>query len=59
MTRAGAIPTARKARSVDDVRRIAHQEFVRWFDATLAGDETAHATIARDVLALWTEQRAD
>lgn len=38
-----------EAHSVDDVRRIAHQEFVRWFDEKLAGPEVRFDSVAQDI----------
>ena len=44
------------AQSMDDVRRIAHDEFVRWFDPQLAGAESRYAEIGREVWQLWTSR---
>ncbi|OMQ15781.1 hypothetical protein A7K94_0207120 [Modestobacter sp. VKM Ac-2676] len=37
------------ARSVDDVRRIVHGEFVHWFDAGTAGPEETYGAIAEEI----------
>ncbi|EHR63746.1 hypothetical protein SaccyDRAFT_4951 [Saccharomonospora cyanea NA-134] len=42
-----------EASSVADVRRMAHEEFVRWFDAELAGPESRYTAIAQEVWRLW------
>ncbi len=38
--------------SADDVRRITHEEFVRWFDAQLAGAPERYSVIAEEIWAL-------
>lgn len=38
-----------QAHSVDDVRRIAHEEFVGWFDAQTAGPESRYQAVAEDI----------
>jgi len=39
--------------SVDEMRRIVHEEFVRWFDAATAGPEERYSTIASEIWQLW------
>ncbi|MGY1692328.1 hypothetical protein [Geodermatophilus sp. SYSU D01105] len=41
------------ARSVEDVQRLVHEEFVRWFDADTAGPASRYAAIAQDVWSTW------
>ena len=43
-----------EARSLDDVRRIVHEEFVRWFDAPPAGPEVKYQALAEDIWRVWT-----
>lgn len=45
-----------RAASVDDLRRIVHDVFVRWFDADLAGPESRYGEIAADIWALWGDE---
>jgi hypothetical protein len=40
--------------SADDVRRVVHEEFVRWFDEATAGSEQHYTTLASDIWHLWT-----
>jgi hypothetical protein len=42
-----------RARSLDDVRTLVHEEFVRWFDVDLAGPTHRYEGIAREVWAIW------
>ncbi len=42
-----------RARSVGDVRTLVHEEFVRWFDADIAGPEQRYEDNAREVWAIW------
>jgi len=43
------LPRLRGCQSVDDVRRVVHEEFVRWFDAGNAGPEERYTAIASDI----------
>jgi hypothetical protein len=53
-TETGTIwPRLRDCQSEDEVRRIIHEEFVRWFDAAIAGPEERYSTIASEVWQLW------
>src|SRR5262245_10878085 len=46
------VPRLRRCRSVDDVRRVVHEEFVEWFDVVTAGPSEKYETIARRI---WEE----
>jgi len=46
------LPRLRTCRSVDDVRRVVHEEFVTWFDADIAGPQERYETIAKRI---WEE----
>jgi hypothetical protein len=48
-----------EASSVEDLRAIVHQEFVRWFDAQIAGPPERYSTIAAEIWALRTESGPD
>lgn len=41
-----------EASSADDVRRIVHEEFVRWFDPQIAGPAQRYSAIADEIWAL-------
>lgn len=43
-----------EARSVEDVRRIAHEEFVRWFTVDIAGPDERYQNIAEEIWAVWS-----
>ncbi len=47
------LPRLRSCRSADDVRRVIHEEFVRWFDASTAGPEEHYAKIANEIWERW------
>ncbi len=47
------LPRLRGCHSEDDVRRVVHQEFVRWFDADIAGPEERYAKIAGEIWDHW------
>ena len=42
----------RDAGTVDDVRRIVHEEFVHWFDTDTAGPAAGYQAIAEELWAL-------
>ncbi len=50
------LPRLKEAHSVEDVRKILHEEFVFWFSPHLAGPEEKYQLIAVDVWAAY--QRA-
>jgi hypothetical protein len=43
------VPRVSKAFGPGEVRRIVHEEFVRWFDAGIAGPEEAYESLAQRV----------
>jgi hypothetical protein len=43
------IPRISKASGPAEVRRIVHEEFVRWFDAGLAGPEETYDAVAGQI----------
>ena len=43
------IPRLRSATSREDVRRVVHEEFMRWFDGGMAGGEANYDAIATEV----------
>jgi hypothetical protein len=46
------LPRLGHCRSVDAVRRIVHEEFVKWFDVVTAGPPEKYQTVARRI---WEE----
>jgi hypothetical protein len=47
------LPLLRSCSSAEDVRRIVHQEFVRWFGADSAGPEEHYSNIATEIWECW------
>jgi len=43
-----------EATSPDDVQRIVHEEFVRWFDRQIAGPVERYRVVAESIWGLWT-----
>lgn len=43
------LPRLADAQSAGDVRRILHEEFIRWFGEDLAGPDTAYDTPAQEI----------
>ena len=52
------LPRLRNCKSADDVRRVVHQEFVRWFELSNAGPESSYTAIAAEIWDLWQRSRA-
>jgi hypothetical protein len=46
------LPRLRDCRSAEDVRRIVHEEFVRWFDVVTAGPPEKYQAVAKRI---WEE----
>lgn len=42
-----------KVSDLDQIRELVHQEFVRWFDADLAGSPSKYTALAQKVLTIW------
>ncbi len=50
------LPRLHTCKSVDDVRRVVYEEFVRWF-ALSSGPEDQYGPIASDIWELWQRER--
>jgi hypothetical protein len=48
-----SVAALRGCESASDVRRVVHEEFVRWFDAGNAGPEERYSDIASEIWQLW------
>ena len=53
------LPRMRGCHSSDDVLRVVHEEFVRWFDSTIAGSPARYQEIASEMWRLWQGYRDD
>lgn len=47
------LPRLRECESAKDVRRITHEEFVRWFEPHTVGPEDAYTEIAEQIWLAW------
>lgn len=47
------LPRLHSCKSEEDVRRVVHEEFVRWFDEHTAGPEERYTQIAAEIWQLW------
>ena len=47
------LPRLKGCQSPEDVRRVVHEEFVRWFDAPIAGAQERYASIASEIWEHW------
>jgi hypothetical protein len=52
------LPRLKDCGSAEDVRRVVHEEFVRWFDPVTAGPENAYAKIAAEIWEIVQKSRA-
>jgi hypothetical protein len=53
------LPRLRTCTSADDVQRVVHEEFCRWFDEDCAGDIERYEEISRDIWAQICDRRWD
>lgn len=51
------LPRLKTCLNAEDVRDVLHEEFVRWFDADIAGPQERYAPIAEELWQLWLEYR--
>ncbi|MGA9545038.1 MAG: hypothetical protein WBQ85_15795 [Candidatus Sulfotelmatobacter sp.] len=47
------LPRLRSCHSSEEVLRVVHEEFVRWFDADTAGPQERYEQIASELWQLW------
>jgi len=47
------LPRLTSANSIDDVRLIVYEEFVKWFDENIAGPIEKYSDIAKEVWRVW------
>jgi hypothetical protein len=43
------LPRLKEVRSPENLQEIIHEEFVRWFDADIAGSKAKYARIAQEI----------
>lgn len=48
------LPRLGEATSADDVQRIVHEEFVRWFGGEIAGSATLYVGVAKKIWDAWS-----
>jgi len=51
------LPRLRNCNSEQDVQRVLHEEFVRWFDAVTAGPMEQYSGMASEIWRLWQQHR--
>lgn len=44
-----------EAQSEDGLRRMVHEEFVRWFDPETTGAEARYAPVANELWRIWSD----
>jgi len=52
------LPRLETCHSAEDVLRVVHEEFVRWFDAGTAGSLERYREIAAEIWRFWVEHKA-
>jgi hypothetical protein len=53
------LPRLRNCHSACEVRLVVHEEFVRWFDASIAGPPENYTKIAEEIWQSWQKFNAD
>lgn len=51
------LPRLRECATLMDLQMTVHQEFVRWFDAVIAGPEEKYHRIAEEIWIAWEQLR--
>lgn len=51
------LPRLKKCDSVGEVRKVIHQEFLRWFDPETAGSEETYEVMAQEIWVAWQTYR--
>ena len=51
------LPRLRECSSVQDVRRVVHEEFIRWFSSDQAGPEESYNAIAEEIWREWKSEK--
>lgn len=49
------LPRLERCRNVEDVTNVLYEEFVRWFDADIAGPRERYLAIAAELWPLWLD----
>ena len=52
------LPRLHNCHTVDDVARVVHEEFVRWFGAGIAGQPATYSKIGADIWSVWQARNA-
>ena len=52
------LPRLETCQSAEDVLHVVHQEFVRWFDAGIAGPQSRYTETAVEIWRLWNEHKS-
>ena len=52
------LPRLAQCGSAVEVRRVVHEELVRWFDAKMAGPETRYDALAAEIWRAWRATRS-
>jgi hypothetical protein len=53
------LPRLRSCQTSDDVLRVVHEEFIRWFDLNTARSQEGYIEIASEIWKLWQKFRSD
>jgi len=51
------LPRLRDCQSANDVQKVVHEEFVRWFGGSSAGPLESYAEISSEIWHLWQQNR--
>jgi hypothetical protein len=51
------LPRLHEANAAGDVQRIIHEEFVRWFDADIAGPISGYADVSERIWRVWLQSK--
>jgi hypothetical protein len=49
------LPRLKTCQSAEDVQKVIHEEFVRWFDTSSAGPKEHYIKISKEIWQLWRQ----
>ena len=51
------LPRLKNCSSVEDVLKVIHEEFTKWFDEEIAGEKDRYVEIANEIWILWQRRK--
>lgn len=49
------LPRLKNCKSVEDIQKVVHEEFLRWFDTDTVGPREHYSKVAQEIWQLWQQ----